>query len=453
MTSIQQQQQSSSNLQKHQHRTQTSSSHGTTHTAMLGCAGTARLRKPKVDPRLAYYESCAFAAVENEYREDLIANLKEQELNTMPNASMIDVQPEIEWFMRPYLLDFLVDTHLTLKLSPSTLFLAVNIVDRYCSKRIVAKKHYQLVGCTSLWLASKLEDKKSHIPQISELISMCCGVYEEAMFLQMEGHILNTLEWSINHPSVETFLKLLLGSKCNPTLSATAHYFAEVSMYHRDFFAFRPSVIAASCVALASHIVTFASSTSTTTELNLAAAAALATSTAANIAISAAHITGLKTTGFETANIAGASVGNDGCYPSPSSDASMSSSPMHNNSTPSSSSSSSSNNNTISSDFQIQCQCISLLNTHMSTSTNSLQKKYMSMKFHQVPTIISNFISFRSKIASIALPPSPPPEYYNNNKHAINQNNSQNNCENPSISAATVAAANACMVTPPMTPP
>lgn len=449
MTSIQQQ--SLSSIQKNHHKIQNpaSSSHATTHTAMIGCAGTARLRKPKVDPRLAYYESCAFAAVENEYREDLIANLKEQELNTMPNASMIDVQPEIEWFMRPYLLDFLVDTHLTLKLSPSTLFLAVNIVDRYCSKRIVAKKHYQLVGCTSLWLASKLEDKKSHIPQISELISMCCGVYEEAMFLQMEGHILNTLEWSINHPSVETFLKLLLGSKCNPTLSATAHYFAEVSMYHRDFFAFRPSIIAASCVALASHIVTFASSTSTS-EPNLAAAATLATSTAANIAMAAAHITGLKTNSFENANIAGASVGSDGCYPSPSSDASMSSSPMHSYSSPSPSSS----GNSSSSDFQLQCQCISLLNTHMSTSTNSLQKKYMSMKFHQVPTIISNFISFRSKIASIALPPSPPPEYYSNNKHAINSNNSQNSCETPSISASNAAAAAAvCMVTPPMTPP
>lgn len=73
----------------------------------------------------------ATRATECEYRLDLIQNLKQSQLSTLPNASMIDTQPEIKWMMRPYLLDFLIDTHLTLNLAPATLFLAVNLVDRY----------------------------------------------------------------------------------------------------------------------------------------------------------------------------------------------------------------------------------------------------------------------------------------------------------------------------------
>lgn len=229
-------------------------------TAVVGkSAGTARFRGPRINPHLEVYEKEAFARVEEEYRDDLIQSMKEVEAKTMPVASMIDIQPELEWFMRPYLLDFLVDTHLTLKLSSQTLLLAVNLVDRYCSKRVVAKKHYQLVGCTALWIASKYEDKKSHIPSISELINMCCGVYEEAMFLQMEGHILNTLDWSIGHTTLDAYIYLFLGSSCNLTLIHTARFLAEVSMYNRAFFEFKPSVLAQACISLASHILGYCS--------------------------------------------------------------------------------------------------------------------------------------------------------------------------------------------------
>lgn len=205
------------------------------------------------------YEKHAFKAVEAEYREDFLAAMIEQQTKTLPSASMIDTQPEIEWFMRPYLLDFLVDTHQTLKLSPQALFLAVNLVDRYCSRRVVAKKHYQLVGCTALWIASKYEDKKSRVPSLAELMAMCCGVYEEAMFLQMEGHILNTLEWSVGHTTLDAFIHLYVGNSepdaAKDRLINTCKFLAECSMYHRAFFQFTPSIVARSCVVLASHVL------------------------------------------------------------------------------------------------------------------------------------------------------------------------------------------------------
>ena len=43
-------------------------------------------------------------------------------------------------------------------LRQETLFLAVNIIDRFLSKRQVAKDKLQLVGATCLLIASKMED-------------------------------------------------------------------------------------------------------------------------------------------------------------------------------------------------------------------------------------------------------------------------------------------------------
>lgn len=120
---------------------------------------------------------------------------------------LIDQQPELQWYMRPYLVDFLIEIHQQHRLRPETLYLALNIVDRYVSKRIVfkvspspsvagrsdaccAQKHYQLVGCAALWIAAKFEDEKSRNMTVGELCQMCCGAYDESAFIQMEGHLL-----------------------------------------------------------------------------------------------------------------------------------------------------------------------------------------------------------------------------------------------------------------------
>ena len=41
--------------------------------------------------------------------------------------------------MRPYLIDFLIEAHAAFALLPETLFLTVNLLDRYCSRRVVYK--------------------------------------------------------------------------------------------------------------------------------------------------------------------------------------------------------------------------------------------------------------------------------------------------------------------------
>lgn len=79
------------------------------------------------------------------------------QLATMPDLVRMDLQPELKAYMKPYLVEFLVEIHQQFRLRPEVLYLSLNIVDRYVSKRVVFKKHYQLVGCAALWIAAKFE--------------------------------------------------------------------------------------------------------------------------------------------------------------------------------------------------------------------------------------------------------------------------------------------------------
>ena len=154
--------------------------------------------------------------------------------------------------MRPYLIDFLIEAHCAFNLLPETLFLAINLLDRYCSKRTVYKRHYQLVGCASLLIAAKYGDRKENVPTIRELKSMCCSLYEEDMFTQMEWHVLQTLGWAIGHPTIESYLQLALDDiPKDPEVEYLSRYISEIALFSRDFVSILSSDMTRCSLALA----------------------------------------------------------------------------------------------------------------------------------------------------------------------------------------------------------
>ncbi|KAI4146266.1 MAG: hypothetical protein L6R39_003521 [Caloplaca ligustica] len=187
-----------------------------------------------------------------EYGAEVLQHMERMELETLPDVVSMDVQTEIRWFMRPYLLDFLIEAHTASSLLPETLFLAINLLDRYCSKRIVYKRHYQLVGSAALLIAAKYGDRKERVPTIKELRCMCCAQYDDDMFTQMEWHVLQTLGWNIGHPTIDGFLQLALNRlPYDPEVEHMACYISEISLFHKDFVSKRPSDIARASLALA----------------------------------------------------------------------------------------------------------------------------------------------------------------------------------------------------------
>lgn len=70
----------------------------------------------------------------------------------------IDTQPEINSKMRSILIDWLTDVHRKFELMPESLYLTINIVDRYLSMKTVPRRELQLVGISSMLIACKYEE-------------------------------------------------------------------------------------------------------------------------------------------------------------------------------------------------------------------------------------------------------------------------------------------------------
>jgi cyclin B len=56
------------------------------------------------------------------------------EVMTVPSYTYMKKQTDINESMRAILIDWLVDVHIKFKLLPETLFLTVNLIDRYLSQ-------------------------------------------------------------------------------------------------------------------------------------------------------------------------------------------------------------------------------------------------------------------------------------------------------------------------------
>lgn len=194
--------------------------------------------------------------LEEEYRQEIRNYMHNMESFTMSSTQSMDQQPEIKWHMRPCLVDFIVEVHFTFRLRPETLYLTLNIIDRYVSRRIVYIKHYQLVGCAALWIAAKFEDAKERVPTVQDLVQMCHDEYEESAFIQMEGHILSTIQWTLGHPTAEAWLRLMCCGPCleEPKVQHVARFLMEITLFYREFIKYPPSGIALAALTLARYV-------------------------------------------------------------------------------------------------------------------------------------------------------------------------------------------------------
>lgn len=83
--------------------------------------------------------------------------------------------------MRSILVDWLVYVHLKFKLQPETLFMAINLIDRYLSKNTIMRNKLQLVGVASLFIASKFEE--IYAPELKDFVYVCDNAYTKEEIL------------------------------------------------------------------------------------------------------------------------------------------------------------------------------------------------------------------------------------------------------------------------------
>jgi cyclin B len=138
------------------------------------------------------------------------------------------------------LVAWLVEVHLKFKLLPETLFLTVNIIDRFTFLRQVKKTDYQLLGITAMLIASKYEE--IYAPEIRDFIYMTDHAYSKDQVLAQESAILRALDFNVTAPSAYRFLERFLKLSLSDDLIGNfGRYIIELALMNADLYKWRPS--------------------------------------------------------------------------------------------------------------------------------------------------------------------------------------------------------------------
>ncbi|TWU75410.1 G2/mitotic-specific cyclin [Metarhizium rileyi] len=185
-----------------------------------------------------------------EYATEIFEYLRDLECRSVPNPDYMSHQDDLEWKTRGILIDWLIEVHTRFHLLPETLFLAVNIIDRFLSAKVVQLDRLQLVGITAMFIASKYEEVLS--PHVENFKRITDNGFSEAEILSAERFLLSTLNYDLSYPNPMNFLRRVSKADNYDIQSRTiGKYLMEISLLDHRFMSFRPSHCAAAAMYLA----------------------------------------------------------------------------------------------------------------------------------------------------------------------------------------------------------
>ncbi|WJX54542.1 hypothetical protein P8452_40411 [Trifolium repens] len=184
----------------------------------------------------------------------------EMDVNKRPLSNYAEtVQKEVTNQMREILVDWLVEVTEEFKLVSDTLYLAVSCVDRFLSIRPLNMKHLQLLGVSSILIASKQGDISP--PHAQQLCFMTDNTYTVSEVIQMEKDIYASLNSDLGYPTSKTFLRIFMGADqtdfqhSSQQLEFLACYLLELCLLCSKCVKFLPSIAAASALFLSRFII------------------------------------------------------------------------------------------------------------------------------------------------------------------------------------------------------
>jgi hypothetical protein len=101
--------------------------------------------------------------------------------------------------------EWIIDVHRKFRLMPETLYVTINIIDRFLSIQEIKKSQLHLLGVTALLISTKYEE--IYPPELKDLLSVSENKFSKQEVLKMEYKILTTLEFNFLAPSSLRFLE------------------------------------------------------------------------------------------------------------------------------------------------------------------------------------------------------------------------------------------------------
>jgi cyclin B len=186
----------------------------------------------------------------DEYFDDICEELSKYEEKYLVDPNYMTNQRDINARMRAILIDWLIDVHLKYKLVPQTMYIAVNLIDRYLEKNDTNRKKLQLVGVTAMFIACKYEE--IYPPDLKDFVYITDGAYVKSDVLSMENKMLESLNFDVTFPTQWTLFetykrKLDLDEKT----FKLAWFLMELCLINYKSLKYKMSQIAASAILIA----------------------------------------------------------------------------------------------------------------------------------------------------------------------------------------------------------
>ena len=154
------------------------------------------------------YEEFNINLVPYEYINDIWDNFIEKEkYNNYSFDSIISIQTDIKDSMRCILIDWIISLQNKFFRKSNTLFLTINLIDRYLSKRSIHRTKFQLLGVASLFIAFKYEE--IHMKNINDFVDLTARAFDKTEILNMEKIIIDLVEFDLDLPLSNDFFDLL----------------------------------------------------------------------------------------------------------------------------------------------------------------------------------------------------------------------------------------------------
>jgi len=188
----------------------------------------------------------------SEYCDDIFAVLC-KETRGCVDADYMSRQPNINRKMRAILVDWVVEVHKKYDFKSETLFLSVNLIDRYMSLATVSRRNLQLVGVTAMLIASKYEEVR--LPEVNEFVRITDNAYTCAEVLETECTMLATIKYKIAVPTVaHLFPHLERVNNCHDAQSKFVMYVLELALLETRWLNHVPLHIVSAALLLSNEL-------------------------------------------------------------------------------------------------------------------------------------------------------------------------------------------------------
>ncbi|TPX36630.1 hypothetical protein SmJEL517_g01137 [Synchytrium microbalum] len=191
-----------------------------------------------------------------EYLHGICYYLHDLEKRTLPDPMyMANSQPYLTWAMRTTLVEWLIQVHDTLRLLPETLYLTINLMDRFLSLKTVSAEKVQLVGVAAMLIACKYEEIS--VPCIDDFIHFVEGGYTREEIIQAERYLLGVLKYDISSPGPMTFLRRISKADNYDVHTRTlSKYLIEAAATDARFVGVATSLVTAGAMYLSRRVLT-----------------------------------------------------------------------------------------------------------------------------------------------------------------------------------------------------